>query len=194
MGLGRVDQEVWVLLRVDQEVGEGLVVHPKRAIGGRAVQELPGRARHLPDGGAGHRLLAKPTSHQPELLGGEALVLGDGKRSENGPEPFRPGAVIAPQLAAEEVAIDPGQATLGQRHPAGSHVVKSSQPVDATERLDDIKRVQEVPAGLPGDPLREHRHRGWLALRCEPALEVFQHVVTAWRPICQQVQARGAFP
>ena len=87
MGLGRVDQEVGVLLRVDQEVGEGLVVHAKRAIRGRAVQELPGRARHLPDGGTGHRLLGKPASHQPELLSGEALVLGDGKRGENGPEP-----------------------------------------------------------------------------------------------------------
>ena len=36
MGLGRVDQEVGVLLRVEQEVGEGLVVYAKRAIGGRA--------------------------------------------------------------------------------------------------------------------------------------------------------------
>jgi hypothetical protein len=34
------------LLRVDQEVGEGLMVHAKRAIRCRAVQELPGRARH----------------------------------------------------------------------------------------------------------------------------------------------------
>ena len=85
MGLGRVDQEVGVLLRVDQEVREGLVVHAKRAIGGRAVQELAGRARHLPDGGTAHRLLAQPASHQPELLSGEARVLGDGKRGENGP-------------------------------------------------------------------------------------------------------------
>ena len=62
MGLGRVDQEVGVLLRVEQEVGEGLVVHAERAIGGRAAQELPGRARHLPYGGTGHRL---PASGQP---------------------------------------------------------------------------------------------------------------------------------
>jgi len=87
MGLGRVDQEVGVFLRVDQEVGEGLVVYAKRAIRGGAVQELPGRARHLPDGGTGHWLLAQPASHQPELFSGEALVLGDGKRGENGPEP-----------------------------------------------------------------------------------------------------------
>jgi hypothetical protein len=57
MGLGRVDQEVGVLLRVDQEVGEGLVVYAERAVGGGAVQELPGRARHLPDGGTGQRFL-----------------------------------------------------------------------------------------------------------------------------------------
>ena len=64
----------------------------------------------------------------------------------------------------------------------------------AAERLNDIERVQEVPAGLLGDPLRKHRHRGWLALRCEPALEVLQHVVTAWRRIGKQVHTRGAFP
>jgi len=87
VGLGRVDQEAGVLLRVDQEVGEGLVVYAERAIGGGAVQELPDRARHLPDGGTGQRFLGNLASHQPELLGGEALVLGDGKRGENGPEP-----------------------------------------------------------------------------------------------------------
>jgi len=66
--------------------------------------------------------------------------------------------------------------------------------VGAPERLNGIERVQEVPAGLLGDPPREHRHRGWHALRCESTLEILQHVVTAWRRISKQVHTLGAIP
>ena len=141
MGLGRVDQEVGVLLWVYEEVGEGLVVHAKRAVRDGAIQELPRGSRHVPDHCAGQWLIAQPTSHQPELFSGKALILGDGKRGKNGSEPCRPGAVIAPQLTPEEVAIDPGQASLGQRHPTGSRGVKPGQHIDTTERLHDIEGV-----------------------------------------------------
>ena len=159
MGLGRVDQEVGVLLWVDQEVGEGLVVDAKRAIRGRAVQELPGRARHLPDGGTGHRLLAKPASHQPELLGGEALVLGDGKRSENGPQLPCPPRLVARDLPVQEVLIHARKAARRQRQAAGRLLIQPGKRPGSDKRPGHVERVEEVAIGLAGYPVGQHVDR-----------------------------------
>ena len=84
--LGRIDQEVRILPWVGQEIGEGLVIKTEWAIRVKAVQELPDCTRHISDSAAIHRLVSETASYQPELLDGEPVVPGNGKRGENRPE------------------------------------------------------------------------------------------------------------
>ena len=194
MGLGRVDQEVGVLLRVDQEVGERLVIHPKRAIRGRTIQELPGRARHLPDGGTGQRFLGKPASHQSELLSGEALVLGDGKRCQHGLQIPCPPRLIAGDLAVQEVLIYARKAARRQRQAAGRLLIRPGKRPGFDKRSGHVERVEEVAIGLAGYPVGQHGDRLFGALFRQPIADVAAHVVVVRGRVRDQIQlVRGGF-
>ena len=103
----------------------------------------------------------EPAPDQCQLRCRQTVAKCDCERRQHGADAFRPGGLVACQLAAQEVTVDTGKAVARERDLGGAARIKIAQGVALDEGAHDVEGVEKVPGRIVRDPSGEDVRGFW---------------------------------